>query len=146
MAKTVLYGIETNLIDDPAVGAVVGNYRDVTAQKGRSRSKYSARPAVGSDCAPGPAASLHRLQQSLVRHHGRCFVRREVGRAGQPGIGRARGHQPASQCKSRRGSYAQAPLPLGRTQPLTMEYLDAGDIVSDFPASLMRDALSERTS
>jgi two-component system cell cycle sensor histidine kinase/response regulator CckA len=132
-----VHGIGTNLIDDPAVGAVVGNYRDVTAQRALEEQVRRAQQweAIGL-LAGGIAHDFNNLLCVIMA------AASSAARSAAAGTPASDALDDITLASARAAELTRKLLTLGRTQPLTMEYLDASDIVSDF-SSLMRRSLGE---
>jgi len=133
----LIHGIGTNLLDDPAVRAVVGNYRDLSAQRALEEQVRRTQQweAIGL-LAGGIAHDFNNLL---------CVI---MAAASAAAISAAQGGTEAAaledinQAAARAAELTRKLLTLGRTQPLALEHLDAGDLLSDF-AALMRRSLGE---
>jgi PAS domain S-box-containing protein len=133
----LVQGTATNLLDDPAVGAVVCNCHDVTAQRALEEQVRRAQQweAIGL-LAGGIAHDFNNLL---------CVIQTAASAAATPmgdGPPDASALEDINQAAGRAAELTRKLLTLSRQQPLAMEYLDAGDLVADF-ASLMLRALGE---
>jgi two-component system cell cycle sensor histidine kinase/response regulator CckA len=133
----LVHGTGTNLLDDPAVGAVVGNYRDITAQREIEEQLRCAQQWEAIGLLSGGIA--HDFNNLL------CVITAAASAAAAslvPGSPEAAAIDDVNEAATRAAELTRKLLTLGRKQPLTMEYLDAGDIVADF-ASLIRRSLGD---
>ena len=129
----VVHGVGTNLLDDPAVGAVVGNYRDVTAERVLEEQVRRTQQweAIGL-LAGGIAHDFNNLL---------CII---MSAASTAQTSAAQGTREAAaladihEAAARAAELTRKLLTLGRSHPLAMEHLDASLLVSDFVALIKR--------
>jgi PAS domain S-box-containing protein len=127
----------TNLLEDPAVGAVVCNGHDVTSQRALEEQVRRAQQweAIGL-LAGGIAHDFNNLL---------CVIQAAASAAASPAAQRTidtGALDDINQAAARAAELTRKLLTLSRQQPLATEYLDAGDLVANF-ASLMLRSLGE---
>jgi PAS domain S-box-containing protein len=132
-----VHGTGTNLLEDPAVRAVVGNYRDLTEQRALEEQVRRTQQweAIGL-LAGGIAHDFNNLLCIIMT------AASSAARSAAPSTPAAAALDDITQASARAAELTRKLLSLGRTQPLTLAYVDAADVVTNF-ASLIRRSLGE---